>query len=220
MTKLKGAAILGALLFSATVLLPSFPAFSAKSFLPVSTKQLVKTCSHLVAPEDADETLGPTACKIFGSVADRLGPYITTASNPEPPPVTQDVLAKVARKFRGSVKRFLRQDCCDQLCDPFNGCPEPQEPGPCNTPCDVYRGQRCDGCVAGISDLEAYMATNGTAQFLADQMDDACTGRFPTPELEADCVQRVDGYIPPAIDLILANLPPQTLCQAIRYCPE
>jgi hypothetical protein len=204
MTKVKGATILGALVFVGATLLLSFPALSAKSFLLVSAKRLVKACEHHVADDEAQQQLEQQGCKIIAGVVDKLGPYLVDEA-PELPP---EVLDKVARKFRSPVRRFLRTNaCCDPACDPeFEECPTT-----CQTPC---RSDRCLGCTQAVSDLEAWLATNGTVADIADTLDEACIGR-PS---ESECIDQVYDYIPRAVDNILANLPPTEVCERINYC--
>lgn len=71
----------------------------------------------------------------------------------------------------------------------------------------------CDSCIEKVSDFEALLATNGAAQVIADMMDDACASRFRNDAaLEQQCAGEIGGTIPGLIDLLLANLPPETMC--------
>jgi hypothetical protein len=71
----------------------------------------------------------------------------------------------------------------------------------------------CDGCVQKVSDIESLLATNGTADNIADQMDDACAARYRNDAtLAQQCAGEVSFVVPHLIDVLLANLPPSTMC--------
>lgn len=75
------------------------------------------------------------------------------------------------------------------------------------------RGERnCDGCIEAVSDVESFLATNGTSQALETMIADGCT-RFRTPELIQEC-QGLASFVPQAIDKVLANIPPVTACSS------
>ena len=79
----------------------------------------------------------------------------------------------------------------------------------------VGPARTCDDCVEAVQDLESFLATNGTAAAIADMMDDACPVRFrKDPALAQQCAGEINSTIPPLIDFLLANLPPQTACSS------
>ncbi|HEV7733187.1 MAG TPA: saposin domain-containing protein [Candidatus Binatia bacterium] len=225
MTKLKGAAILGALAIAGVTLLGSFPASGGESFLLINTKRLSKACR---AVDDADRS---GICKVAAGLVERLGgldPEI------EIPPAQ---LERALRKMGPFVKRGLKQECCDPPCrrqcsgggfcftdDQCTGgetclpCPEQ----PCQTSCAELKGNRCDGCIHMVSNLEAWLANNGSAKLLGDVMENACDGRFADPAITQQCKGEVRQSVNEVIDLVLANAPPATACQnpALRACPQ
>lgn len=110
-------------------------------------------------------------------------------------PVDETLVYKTLRKLRGPIKKSIKQGCC--------------------------AGQdRCEACVTAVSEVESYLATNGTAQLLADTLETACDGRFADPNVTAECKFQINGAVPPIIDWILANYPPVTACEsdALRAC--
>jgi len=200
MTKLKGAAILGAMIFAGVTLLNSFPASSATSFLLVSAKRLQKACPDTGATE--------SICKFVAAAADRLAGVDLSQ------PVPEDLVFKVLRKLRGPIKKELKDGCCDGPCEPAD-CP-----AVCEHPCGAGF-DRCDNCVQVVTGIEAFLATNGTANSLSDTLSSACDGRFDDPAITAECIGQIEDLMPPLIDWMLANLPPVTACQnaALRACP-
>lgn len=110
-------------------------------------------------------------------------------------PVDERLVYKTLRKLRGPIKKAVKQGCCVGL-------------------------NRCDACVTAVSEIEAYLATNGTSLMLADTLETACDGRFADPNVTAECKGQINGAIPPIIDWLLANYPPQIACQsdALRAC--
>lgn len=73
----------------------------------------------------------------------------------------------------------------------------------------------CDGCTQTVSDFESLLATNGTARIIADMMDDACDARYRNDTaLAQQCAAEVGFVVPPLIDALLANLPPNTMCSS------
>lgn len=73
----------------------------------------------------------------------------------------------------------------------------------------------CDACIEKVSDFEALLATNGTVQSIVDMMDDACASRFRNDAtLAQQCAGEIGATISPLVDLLLANLPPETMCSA------
>lgn len=73
----------------------------------------------------------------------------------------------------------------------------------------------CDACIEKVSDFEALLATNGTAQSIVDMMDDACASRFRNDAaLAQQCAGEIGATIAPLVDLLLANLPPVTMCSS------
>lgn len=73
----------------------------------------------------------------------------------------------------------------------------------------------CDGCIEKVSDFEALLATNQTVQLIVDMMDDACAARFRNDAaLAQQCAGEVGATISPLVDLLLANLPPETMCSS------
>jgi hypothetical protein len=85
-------------------------------------------------------------------------------------------------------------------------------------------GQRnCDGCIEAMSDIEAFLATNGTAEDLRTMISDGCD-RFRTPAKEQEC-QGLVSFVPQVIDRFLAQIPPQIACQGgdrrpFNYCEQ
>lgn len=78
----------------------------------------------------------------------------------------------------------------------------------------------CDGCVEKVADLESWLATNGTVQAITDMMDDACAARFRNDSASAQrCTDEIHGTFPAFIDLLLANLPPETACSVGKGRP-
>src|SRR5262249_46281211 len=128
------------------------------------------------------------------------------------------VADKALRKLRSPIKRILRGGCCDLNCafpDVFGQCT-----APCGNPCGSGF-DRCDNCVGAVTDIEIFLATNGTAQSLADTLSSACIGRFPDQATTDECIGQVGGNVPTLIDDFLTNYPPLTACQdvALRACP-
>ncbi len=197
MTKLKGAGILGAMVIAGVTLLTSFPASSASSFLSLRTWRLEKAC--------LSATTNPDLCKIVARLADRLG---------RPEAATEADLAYAVRKMRGPVQRYQIKGCCD--CADTLTC----DPNTCLEQCADVDGGRCAKCVSAVSTIEARLATNGTAALLADTIGTACDGRFADPAATQSCKDQINGAVPVAIDKLLANLPPLTLCQGLyrRAC--
>lgn len=198
MTKLKGAAILGAMAFAGVMLVNTFPASSA-SFLLVSAHRLQNACKGTGSTE--------TVCKFVANLIDRWGPFI---DSPEPLPA--DLVRKGLRKLRTPIKRALKSGCCDPcLTDPC--------PTECANPCGA---DRCENCIQVVAGIESYLATNGTSQSLSDTLSDACLGRFPDQATTDECIGQIGGLVPPIIDELLASVPPTTACQnpALRYCPQ
>jgi hypothetical protein len=224
MTRLKGIAILGGLLFAGVTLLGSLPASGKDSFLLVSTKRVRNACR-------AVEGLDDRICTVTAGLIERLG-----GLDPETEP-TADQLERAVRKMRPFVRRGLRQECCDGPCvrecsGGQRGCfsddqcpagetclPCPDEP--CQTLCEEYRGEKCDGCLAMVSNLEAFLATNRSAELLADVMDGACDGKFDDPAITQQCKDEIHDVTAVVIDTILANAPPAVACSspALRACP-
>ena len=82
-------------------------------------------------------------------------------------------------------------------------------------PCD------CEECIQFVSDIEAVMATNGTAAEITDVFAAACDARYTDPATVAQCRQLVSAVsVPQAIDFVLANYPPQVVCQVVQACPS
>jgi hypothetical protein len=85
-------------------------------------------------------------------------------------------------------------------------------------------GERnCDGCIQAVSDIEAFLATNGTAADFQSMILDGCD-RFRTPEQVAEC-EALAGLVPQGIDRFLAVLPPSIACSSgnrrpFIYCRE
>jgi hypothetical protein len=75
------------------------------------------------------------------------------------------------------------------------------------------RGERdCDGCLQAVGDIEALLATNGTAAGLENMVFDGCA-RFRTQAQVQEC-QELSSFVPQAIDKVLANMPPQIACSS------
>ncbi|MCW5890273.1 MAG: hypothetical protein KIT14_06945 [bacterium] len=110
-------------------------------------------------------------------------------------PVDETVVYKMLRKLRGPVKKQVKQGCCGGL-------------------------NRCDACVHAVSNVEAYVATNGSVHMFSDTLQTACDGRFGDPVVTAECKGQIDDAIAPIIDWFLANYPPVIACQsrALRAC--
>jgi hypothetical protein len=110
-------------------------------------------------------------------------------------PVDDTLAYKTLRKLRGPIKKQMKQGCCVGL-------------------------SRCDACVQAVSNVESYLATNGSAQTLADTLETACDGRFSDPAVTAECKNQIDAALPSIIDWILANYPPDSTCKsrALRAC--
>jgi len=204
MTKLKGAAILGAITVAGVMLVSSFPASSATSGLLVSAHRLEKAC----------ETTGDVApvCKFVAGFVVRVAALGLNPGDPIP----SDVTEKALRKLRSPIKRLLKSGCCDGPCVlPPDECP-PSCVDACGSGFD-----RCDNCVKAVSEIEIYLATNGTANFLKDTLESACIGRFPDQATTDECIGQFAG-VPTLIDNFLTNFPPLTACQdaALHACPE
>jgi hypothetical protein len=202
MTKLKGAAILGAMAFAGVMLVSSFPASSATGSLLVSARRLQNACKNTGSTE--------TLCKLVATLVDRWGPTVEQGG-----PIPADLARKVLlRKLRTPVKRAFKSGCCEFPCDPGAGCP-----GVCNNPCGA---DRCENCIQLVSDIEAYLSTNATAASLADTLSGACLGRFADQATTDECIGQIKGLVPELIDIFVANFPPVTACQnpALRYCPQ
>jgi hypothetical protein len=74
-------------------------------------------------------------------------------------------------------------------------------------------GERnCDGCVQATSDVEAFLATNGTALGIQTVIFDGCD-RFRTPAKQQEC-QALVSLVPHAIDRFLAEVPPFSACSS------
>lgn len=221
MTKLKGAAILGGLILAGATLLSTFPAAGASSFLPVKPRQLQAACRAL---QGADGGL----CSVTANLLKSVGSVDFDA------PIPPEKYKQSIRILRPWVRQGLRQPCCDGPCVRHcsvtsdvrclsnANCPTgetcaPCVPGPCQTPCSEFDGDRCGGCVQMISNLQAWLATNGSAQLLADAMASACAGRFDDPTACEDTLTTKSLQV---IDRFLANSPPQTACtdRALRSC--
>jgi hypothetical protein len=199
MTKTKGALILGALMIAGVTLLASFPASSASSFLLVRTWRLEKACATLLGNER-------DACRIPARLLERLGPLEAETD-----------VAYVIRKMRGPTIHVMNKGCCE----PCTVTTEtPVCPDTCTLECTDFQGTRCEKCIASLSAIEAYLATNGTAALLADTMATACDGRFDDPATTDACKNQIQSAVPVVIDRILANAPPQTACQGLfrRAC--
>jgi hypothetical protein len=181
MTKLKGAAILGAMVLVGATLLSSLPASSASSFLLVSGQRLAKACRDTGATEPV--------CKFVANAVDRL------AGVDLEQPVDDALVYKTLRKLRGPIRKAMKQGCC---------------PG----------ATRCEACLFAVSDVEAYLAQNGTAGSLSDTLSTACDGRFADPAITAECKGQIGKATPLIIDWLLSNYPPRTACEssALRAC--
>jgi hypothetical protein len=79
----------------------------------------------------------------------------------------------------------------------------------------------CDECIEGISDLEAYLATNGTAANIQDALALSCLKQFTKKAQINKCLQNVAAVsVPRLIDFALANLPPTAACTQLQLCPQ
>lgn len=222
MTKLKGAAILGALTIAGVTLLTSLPASGGSSFLLVSLKRVSRSC-RAVASADSG------ICKTAAGLLDKLGGL------PDEDPTPDAQLDRAVFKMKSFVKRGLRQECCDVPCR--SECSGPQDrpcftdaqcpsgetciacpEQPCETLCSEFKGNRCDGCVQMVSNLESWLATNGSAKLLSDVMGTACDGRFADPGITQQCKDEIGGVLPRVIDRTLAGAPPLTACQIMGAC--
>jgi hypothetical protein len=203
MTNLKGAAILGAITVAGALLLTSFPASSATSVLLAGARRVERTC----------RTTGPVepVCKFVAGLMDRWGAV------PLGDPLPENVAEAGLRKLRAPVKRMQKSGCCD-------GCAlNPGAPGcsdVCQTPCGSGY-DRCDSCIAAVQSIEAYLATNGTMQSLADTMSTACADRFDDPATIDQCVTQVYELAFGQTDRFLVTYPPLTACRSsvFRACP-
>jgi hypothetical protein len=226
MTKLKGAAILGAMMFAGVTLLTSFPASGGSSFLPISLHRLQNACR---AVEGVDDGL----CRITAGLVEKLGGL---GFDPATPP---DQVERAIRKLRPFVQRSLRQTCCDAPCirecsgDSTRNCFTDDQcavgqtcvacpPQPCQTLCDEFKGNRCAGCIQILTNFEAWLAANGSARNVSDVMATACVGRFDDPTLTQQCEDEIGQILGVVIDRVLANLPPVPTCQGpvLHACPQ
>jgi hypothetical protein len=211
MTKMKGAAILGGLLLAGATLLSSFPAAGVSSFLPVKPRQLQAACRALNGADGGLCSVTANLLKSIGSV---------DPDTPIPPATVKQGL----RTLRPYVYKGLRQTCCDgpcvrqcsvseTRCFSDANCPGGETclpcPTTCQTPCSEFKGDRCAGCIQMMSNLQSWLATNGSAQLLADSLAGACAAQFDDPTQCEDTLRTTAAQV---IDRFLANLPPQTTC--------
>jgi hypothetical protein len=81
------------------------------------------------------------------------------------------------------------------------------------------RRSTCDECVQAVSDLEAFLATNGTARDIEAALSEGCDDRFfHHPKKAAEC-RKLIGQVPLLIDFALAELPPEIACEELKFCP-
>jgi hypothetical protein len=83
----------------------------------------------------------------------------------------------------------------------------------------LKRRSSCDECVQAVSDLEADLATNGTARDITDALENGCDERFFRHFAKARQCRSSVSPIPVLIDFVLANLPPVTVCRELKFCP-
>jgi hypothetical protein len=85
-------------------------------------------------------------------------------------------------------------------------------------------GERnCDGCLQAMSDIEAFLATNGTPAMFQEMIAEGCD-RFRNPSAIQDC-QALAQRVPQTVDRLLADLPPGIICgcgqrRPFSYCGE
>jgi hypothetical protein len=83
----------------------------------------------------------------------------------------------------------------------------------------LRRRSTCDECVEAVSDLEAFLATNGTSLDIEAALSEGCDDRFFYHLQKAAECRRLIGRLPQLIDFALADLPPVTVCQELKFCP-
>lgn len=220
MTKLKGAAILAAMIIAAATLLTTLPASGVSSFLPVKPRQLQKACRALQGADNGLCSVTANLLKAFGDI---------DPATPLPPNKVKQSL----RMVRPFVYKGLRQTCCDAPCarqcsasdtSCFTDadCPSAETclpcPTTCTTPCSEFKGDRCAGCVQMLQNLQSWLATNGSAGLLADSMSSACAGHGDPTQ----CENTLRNTAAVVIDRFLAHLPPLTTCNdsALRSCRQ
>jgi len=187
MTKLKGAAILGAITVAGVMLVSSFPASSATSGLLISVRRLKNACG---TTGDVNPVFAPV-CNFVAALTARL---VDLGLNPGDP-IPSDVAEKALRTLRSPIKRILKGGCCRGL-------------------------DRCDRCVQAVTEIETFLATNGTALAFQDTFVSACDSTFPDQPTRDECALQVAANVPSLIDNFLTDFPPLTACQnaALRAC--
>jgi hypothetical protein len=83
----------------------------------------------------------------------------------------------------------------------------------------LKRRSTCDECVLAVSDLEVALATNGTATDTVDALEAGCDEHFFRHFAKAKQCRKYVSPVPLLIDFVLANLPPETVCQELKFCP-
>ena len=99
----------------------------------------------------------------------------------------------------------------DEVREAFLEALEKETPG-------LRRHSTCDECVQAVADLEAILATNSTATDTEAALAEGCDDRFfHHPAKAAECRELV-GRTPFLIDFFLAELPPVTACEELKFC--
>lgn len=84
----------------------------------------------------------------------------------------------------------------------------------------LHRRMTCDACVLAVSDFEATLSTNATVAGIGAAFTQGCEERFFFSSAKADqCLQFAVSPIPEFVDDVVANLPPLTACQELKFCP-
>merc|ERR1719410_3343095 len=80
----------------------------------------------------------------------------------------------------------------------------------------------CDFCTFMVSELEGLIEGDHTEDEIIGDLKSVCDDAdkmFPGIGLAETCKAFTDAYVKPALDLLINDLEPDTVCQEITLCP-